>query len=184
MNIFLELKKVFNVKINIIIFFTLSFFIFLFLRILPHMDLLWQFWVLEGISMWRFLEVFYQKTIESLFLSTFSSNVVAIVFPVLVSLNIVLFKEYYKKQKIFLQNKTFFASLSGMFFGLFGVGCFACSGLILAPLISFLGLSFIFEILPYRGQELGYIGLLFILISIMYILKKLSIQNICGNKKV
>ncbi len=78
-----------------------------------------------------------------------------------------------------LKAKGFWGSLSGMFLGVFGIGCVACSGLILAPLISFLGLSSIFNLLPMKGMELGYLGTLVILISDFYILKKITDPNIC-----
>jgi hypothetical protein len=92
---------------------------------------------------------------------------------------VVLFKELYQKQKKFIKGKSFFTSLSGMFFGFFGAGCAACSGLLFAPLISALGLSVFFEILPYGGQEFAYVGVLILFLSCLYILKKINNQMVC-----
>ncbi len=111
--------------------------------------------------------------------STRGQNAMAFALPFFIALNIVLFKELYQKQKNILKSKGFFGSIVGMFFGLFGVGCAACSGLLLAPLISFFGLTWLFKLLPYGGQELGYVGLVLIIFSNIYLLKKLSEPQVC-----
>ena len=175
-----ELKRIASKKKNITLFIVIFLVVFIILRTLPHIRLLWQFAHLKNISLIRFLEVFYEKTIASLFLSTASSNIIAFALPFLVALNIVLIIEYYQKQKILLEGKSFFVSFGGMFLGLFGVGCFACSGLLLAPLISLLGLTAFFKILPYGGQELAYVGLIFIIASNIYLIKKISSPNVCN----
>jgi hypothetical protein len=66
-----------------------------------------------------------------------------------------------------------------MFFGFFGAGCAACSGLLFAPLISALGLTAVFDLLPYRGTELAFLGIFILIISSFYILKKISEPLIC-----
>jgi hypothetical protein len=112
-------------------------------------------------------------------LSSFLTNTSAFLLPILISLNIILFIKFYDKQKYILKTKGFFGSLAGIFFGIFGVGCAACSALLLAPLISIFGLTTIFKILPYGGEELGVIGLVLIIISSIYLLKKISDPLIC-----
>jgi uncharacterized membrane protein YczE len=67
----------------------------------------------------------------------------------------------------------------GIFLGLFGVGCAACSGLVLAPIISLLGLSSFFNLLPYMGQELAYLGTILIIFSNLYLLKKIKDPMVC-----
>ena len=103
----------------------------------------------------------------------------AFALPIFIALNIILFKELYQKQKYILKSKGFLGSIAGMFFGLFGVGCAACSGLLLAPLISFFGLTWLFKLLPYGGEELGYLGLALIIFSNIYLLKKLTDPSVC-----
>jgi hypothetical protein len=103
----------------------------------------------------------------------------SIILPIAISLNIILFKEFYQKQKVVLKSKGLWGSLVGIFFGFFGVGCVACTGLVLAPLISFLGLSSFFNLLPYGGQEFGYLGTFLIIFSDIYLLKKITDPVIC-----
>ncbi len=153
--------------------------IFFVLRTLPHRVLLWQFYHLDTVSFARFMEVFWENTITSMSFSTLSSNVIAIILPLLIALNIVLFITYYRMQRSVLAGKSLFASLGGMVLGLFGVGCFACSGLLLAPLISFFGLAGVFGVLPYGGQELAYVGLFLLLLSNIYLIKKINQPNVC-----
>ena len=130
-----------------------------------------------------FWDEFMFRTIFVMSELSFWNNLLAFIFPIVISLNIIFFKELYLKQEFILKSKSLWTSLSGMFFGLFGVGCTACSGLLLAPLISFLGLGWVFKLLPYGGEELAYLGLFMIFVSSIYLLKKISDPVTCEVKK-
>ncbi len=177
MKYLINIKKIFNKnKIKILFLFIFIFFI---LRIIPHWEILWNLLILDSVSWNSFFDELGYRTIGVLFDLGFWNSFLAIVFPILISINIILFKELYQKQKFILKSKGFFGSISGIFFGLFGVGCAACSGLLLAPLISFLGLGWVFKILPYGGEELAYLGLILVLFSNIYLLKKIYEPTIC-----
>lgn len=179
MKYFLELKKIFRNKVNWVYFISISLINFWILRALPHLEILWDFWFLDGITFSRWFEFFWEKTILTMKNSLLSQNLIAFIFPILVSLNIILFKEFYQKQKVILKSKGFWGALGGIFFGLFGVGCAACSGLLLAPLISILGLTDFFNLLPRGGSEIGYLGLILLVISNLYLIKKLTDSLVC-----
>lgn len=171
--------KIFLNKKNIFLFLILYFLIFFLFRTVPDFVIYWEFLYLKNFSASDFFSFFWEKTILSFGISLFWDNFVAVVVPFLISVNIILFIELYKKQKIFLQGKSLVASTFGIFFGFFGAGCVACSGILFAPLISFLGLGTVFAIFPYKGFELAYLGILILLISSIYILKKISNPMVC-----
>ena len=176
---FSEFFKIFLNKKNIFIFFILYFFIFFLFRTAPDFLIYWEILNSKSFSLAEFGSFFWLKTIGSFSFSLFWANFLAIVIPFLISINIILFKELYKKQKIFLQGKSFFAAFSGVFFGFFGAGCAACSGILFAPLISALGLTTFFNILPYKGVELPWVGIFILILSSLYILKKIIEPMIC-----
>ena len=174
-----ELLRIFSNKKNILYFFLIYFFIFFLFRIYPDFILYFEILNSKYFSGELFWNFFWKKTILSFSFQLFWDSFVVISVPFLISLNIILFKELYYKHKVFLKGKSFFALLSGMFLGFFGVGCFACSGLIFASLISALGLSAFFDILPYQGREVSFLGIFILLISSIYILKKIKNPIVC-----
>jgi len=174
------LKRIFRKKVNWLYLFILFFAVFWLLRIIPHWEIMISLIKSSVVSWNYFFDDFYFRTLWVMSELSFWNNFLAFAFPISISLNIILFKELYLKQEFILKSKSLWASLSGMFFGLFGVGCAACSGLLLAPLISFLGLSWVFQLLPYGGEELAWVGLLIIIISIIYLLKKISDPITCS----
>lgn len=171
--------KIFKNKKNIIFFFIIYFFVFFIFRITPDFLIYIEFLKLKSFMFSDFFEYFLDRTLFSFASQLFWDSFLNIIIPFLISLNIVLFKELYKKQKNLLKDKSMITSLSGMFFGFFGVGCAACSGILFAPLISALGLTAVFNLLPYKGSELAYLGIFILFLSCLYILKQISSSMIC-----
>ncbi|MEN9880931.1 MAG: hypothetical protein RLZZ308_114 [Candidatus Parcubacteria bacterium] len=74
---------------------------------------------------------------------------------------------------------------SGMYSGLglilafLGIGCAACGTALLSLMLGFLGFSTMLSFFPYQGQEIGYIGLIFLCIATYTLAKKLSAPNVC-----
>lgn len=67
----------------------------------------------------------------------------------------------------------------GMFLAFLGVGCAACGTAFLSVILSFFGFSAMLELLPYQGQEVGYIGLIFLCMATYALSKKVSVPNVC-----
>ncbi|MCD5390027.1 MAG: hypothetical protein LR005_01435 [Candidatus Pacebacteria bacterium] len=164
---------------NIIFLVTITALIFILLRLLPTYEILKNFYALPNITFSRKLEVFYQYIFEPFFRGTFQEKFSTIILSILTSLNILLFIIFAKRQGKILSGKGFFASLSGMFLGLFGVGCISCGAFVLAPVITFLGLgTYTGKFIEHAGL-ISNIGIALVIISILYLLKQISKPLIC-----
>lgn len=67
----------------------------------------------------------------------------------------------------------------GLLFAFFGVGCAACGTALLSVLLGFFGFSAMLNVLPYQGQEIGYIGLIFLCIATYTLARKVAVPNVC-----
>lgn len=67
----------------------------------------------------------------------------------------------------------------GLLFAFFGVGCAACGTALLSVLLGFFGFSAMLHVLPYQGQEIGYIGLIFLSIATYTLAQKVAVPNVC-----
>jgi hypothetical protein len=74
---------------------------------------------------------------------------------------------------------------SGMYNGLglivafLGIGCAACGSAFLSVVLSLLGFSSMLSYLPYGGEEIGYIGLLFLFMATYHLSKKVNSPLTC-----
>src|SRR3989344_5102268 len=53
----------------------------------------------------------------------------------------------------------------GLIFAFLGVGCAACGTALFSVILGFFGFSAMLNLLPYQGQEIGYIGLIILCIA-------------------
>ena len=67
----------------------------------------------------------------------------------------------------------------GLFIAFLGVGCAACGTALLSVLLGFFGFSSMLHLLPYQGQEIGYIGLIFLTIATYSLAHKVTAPNVC-----
>lgn len=67
----------------------------------------------------------------------------------------------------------------GLLFAFFGVGCAACGTALLSVVLGFFGFSAMLILLPYQGQEIGYIGLIFLCIATYTLAHKVVEPNVC-----
>lgn len=68
---------------------------------------------------------------------------------------------------------------TGLFLAFLGIGCAACGTAALSLFLGFFGLSTMLDILPYQGQEIGYIGLIILMIASYTLAQKVSAPNVC-----
>ena len=95
------------------------------------------------------------------------------------TLNILLFMVFAKQQQRFLKHQSFWGGLSGMFLGVFGVGCISCGAFVLAPIITFLGFSSYLHFFAMHATQISFIGVFLVIISCLFVLKKLSSPTSC-----
>lgn len=67
----------------------------------------------------------------------------------------------------------------GLVFAFLGIGCAACGTAFLSIILGLFGFSTMLNILPYKGQEIGYIGIIFLCIATYSLAKKVSQYNVC-----
>ncbi len=68
---------------------------------------------------------------------------------------------------------------AGLILAFLGIGCAACGTAFLSVLLGFFGFSAMLNLLPYQGQEIGYIGLMILCIATYTLSKKVSSPNVC-----
>lgn len=67
----------------------------------------------------------------------------------------------------------------GLVFAFLGIGCAACGTAFLSVILGFFGFSAMLTHLPYQGQEIGYVGLIFLCIATYTLAHKVAVPNVC-----
>jgi hypothetical protein len=109
---------------------------------------------------------------------TVSTFILAVLGSLLAGINLALAYVYMKTRGEMLIKSGLYTG-TGLLLALFGIGCAACGTALLSLILGFFGFSTMLAILPYQGQEIGYVGLIFLLIATYYLSKKLSAPNVC-----
>jgi len=164
---------------NIIFLILGSFVVFTLLRVFPVYEILSDFFTISNITAMRRFEVFNEYVYDSFLTATLSEKITTISLSILTAMNVLLFTLFTKRQRSMLSGKGFFATLSGMVLGLFGVGCLSCGAFVLAPIITFLGLGTYMKFFVEYASIISYIGIIFVLISNIYLLRKISKPMVC-----
>lgn len=109
-------------------------------------------------------------SVSSLILSTLGS--------LLGGINISLAYIYMKTRGEVILKSGLYSGI-GLFLAFIGIGCAACGTALIAVLLSFLGLSAMVHALPYQGQEIGYIGIIFLCMATYSLAVKVSAPTTC-----
>lgn len=86
---------------------------------------------------------------------------------------------YYVRRSIRIQQELG-VSFAGVVASLLGVGCASCGSVLLTSLIGFGSATTLLGIMPFRGQEFGFIGIVILLTAIGFTLKKINEPYICN----
>jgi len=89
---------------------------------------------------------------------------------------------YYLRQSMKIQQEMG-VSLVGVATSLLGVGCASCGSVVLTSLIGFGSATTVLRVLPFRGQEFGFVGIAILLITIGFTFKKINQPFVCEVKK-
>lgn len=68
---------------------------------------------------------------------------------------------------------------TGLFLAFLGIGCAACGTAFLSVILGFFGFSAMLNLLPYQGQEIGYIGLIILVMATYVLAQKVNTPNVC-----
>ena len=169
-------------KNNIIAWMLTSFVFFVFLRVLLFYKILWTSYHIPGISFTRKFNIFNEYVFYFFTSIGAHEQFLTIIFSLLGGLNIVLFIIFFRRQRRLIPKRNFIATLMGIILGSFGVGCLSCGVLLIAPLISFLGLGVYLSDIAVHAVAISYIGIFCIIFSSVYMLKKMSNPQLCVPK--
>jgi hypothetical protein len=67
----------------------------------------------------------------------------------------------------------------GLLLAFLGIGCAACGTALLSVIFGFFGFSAMLNVLPFEGQEIGYIGIIILLIATHALAKKVAAPLVC-----
>lgn len=158
----------------------ISTFIFLFLLLLSqNWKNAFQILNFDSLSLWKRSMLFVSIIFD--FGNTFvtpGATILAILGSFIGGINISLAYTYLKTRgKIIFQSGLYHGI--GLVLAFLGIGCGACGTALLSVILGFFGFSAMLNVLPYQGEEIGYIGLLFLCIATYSLAKKVMEPNVC-----
>jgi hypothetical protein len=71
------------------------------------------------------------------------------------------------------------AGIGGLISGIFGIGCAACGTFILTPPLALFGATGLLALLPFGGEEFGFLGVGLLVYSIYILTKKIDKPMVC-----
>lgn len=75
------------------------------------------------------------------------------------------------------------AGVAGMVAGLFGIGCAACGSVIVTAFLALFSAGGLLLLLPFGGAEFGVFGLVMLLVSIGFLIKRIRDPLVCPTGK-
>ena len=120
------------------------------------------------------LSVFFDIT------STFTAGtlILAILGSLLGGINLSLAYTYIKMRGDMIVKSGLYSG-TGLFLAFLGIGCAACGTAFVSVILGFFGFSAMLNLLPYQGQEIGYVGLIILCIATYALAKKVASPNVC-----
>jgi len=102
------------------------------------------------------------------------------VVAILFGINISLLTFYIRKRQVASKNKkVHLTSLGGFASAVLGIGCAACGSIVLSALLSTFGAGTLIVMLPLHGLEFGLVGIILLLFSNRYLIKRIEDPLIC-----
>ncbi len=153
--------------------------LFLFLLVLSQNGRsAFQVFEITSLSMFGQIALFLSTVFDIGSAFTTSTFILATLGSLLAGINLALTYVYMKTRGEVLFKSGLYSGI-GLVLALFGVGCAACGTALLSLLLGFFGFSTMLSVFPYQGQEIGYIGLMFLLFATYFLSKKVSTPNVC-----
>ncbi len=125
----------------------------------------------------------------SLYNTLFSSNTplsgfILVATAVLFGVNVGLLVYYIRRrqEKLSENKKVHLASIGGTISAVLGMGCAACGSVVLTAVSGLLGASGLILLLPFHGAEFGVLGIVLLLVSIRFLIKKINDPLVCPLK--
>jgi hypothetical protein len=101
----------------------------------------------------------------------------------LFGINIALLTYYIRRRQIKSDNtEHHLASIGGIVSAAFGIGCAACGSVVLTAVFALFGGGGLLLLLPFNGAEFGMFGILLLLFSIYYLIRRIQDPIVCPIK--
>lgn len=98
----------------------------------------------------------------------------------LFGINVALLVYYVRCRRNALSRSGATLSISGLVSGVFGIGCAACGTFVLTPVLALFGASGLLTILPFGGEEFGFLGVILLVYSVYITLKRIEQPIVCS----
>jgi len=100
----------------------------------------------------------------------------------LFGINIALLTFYIRKRREVKNNKRAqFTSVGGYVSAVLGIGCAACGSIVLTAIFGLVGAGTIIAFLPLRGLEFGIVGVVLLLLSSHYLIRRINDPLVCSS---
>lgn len=112
--------------------------------------------------------------------STFTTStlILAVLGSLLGGINVSLAYTYMRIRGDMIIRSGLYSGM-GLFVAFLGIGCAACGTALLSVVLGFFGFSTMLNVLPYQGQEIGYIGLIILCIASYSLAQKVAAPAVC-----
>jgi len=176
------LRCVFRKWSYILITVVVALVVFVFATWLPNLGLIWKIIVAPSAPLLNKAKILTNLvgSIQTNF--TVFSALYTIAIAVLFGVNAAMVTYYVNLRKRLSRQvgqASVAAGLGGLASGFLGIGCAACGTFVLGPILSFVGATGFFALLPFDGQEFGMFGVGMLVFSIFLVAKKIREPLVC-----
>ncbi len=133
---------------------------------------------LTSLSLTKRFSLFLSTLFDMTSTFTTGSLILAILGSLLGGVNLALAYTYIKIRGEVIIKSGLYSGL-GLIFAFLGIGCAACGTAFLSLILGFFGFSTMLNVFPYKGQEIGYIGLIVLCIATYSLSKKVTAPAVC-----
>lgn len=133
---------------------------------------------LSSLSIVKRITLFFSTFFDLTSTFTAGSVILAILGSFLGGINLSLAYTYMKIRGEAIIKSGIYSGI-GLVFAFLGIGCAACGTALLSVILGFFGFSTMLNVLPYQGQEIGYIGLIFLSIATYVLAQKVMAPRVC-----
>ncbi|MCA9353929.1 MAG: hypothetical protein KC877_00230 [Candidatus Kaiserbacteria bacterium] len=74
------------------------------------------------------------------------------------------------------------ASIGGIVSAMLGIGCAACGSVVITAVLGLFGATGLLLLLPFHGIEFGVLGLILLIVSIRYLMRRINDPIVCPTK--
>ena len=137
------------------------------------------FFLLTQASSDQIFTVLIPFLLSSLIESDYHFMLFSFSFSILTSLNIVLSIFFIRMNRALPTKKVNINTLGGIVAGFFGLGCAACGSILLTTSFASIGGIELLTLLPFRGTEIGYIGIFLLMFSAISLVRAINAPRTC-----